>query len=161
MRYVQLAIIFFPLVACKDQQRNSGEYEVAVDAAQHAQTTFATQNTDAAPVQHIPDTTQLTTIQFADTFFNFGTMKSGEKKEHTFYFSNTGKSPLYVYNAVSTCGCTVPYYSTEPVMPGKQGNLKVQFDSRGKSGLSEKKIIVSINAFPARKVLRIKADVTK
>ena len=98
-------------------------------------------------------------LVFADTAFDFGTMNEGEKVEHEFTFKNGGKSPLLVTGAETSCGCTTPSFTHEPVLPGGTGTMKVAFASAGKHGQQMKAITVSSNAFPATQVLIITADV--
>jgi len=98
-------------------------------------------------------------MKFQDTTYNFGWMGEGERVEHEFSFTNTGKSPLIVAGATSTCGCTVPEFSKEPIAPGGNGSLKVTFSSAGKSGHILKSITVSSNAYPTARVLTITADI--
>lgn len=53
---------------------------------------------------------------------------------------------------LTTCGCTVPKFSKEPVMPGKEGEILVKFNSEGKEGRLTKVITILSNATnnPAR-----------
>jgi len=105
------------------------------------------------------DLKDLPVLHFADTSYNFGWMGAGERAEHEFTFENTGRGPLVIAGATSTCGCTVPEFSRDPIPPGGKGSLKVTFSSEGKQGHILKSISVSSNAFPAVQVLTITADV--
>jgi hypothetical protein len=96
---------------------------------------------------------------FADTTHDFGLMGDGEKAEHEFIVENRGKSPLIIAGAASSCGCTVPEFSREPIQPGGNGKLKVTFSSAGKQGHIVKAITVSGNSYPPTRVLTITADV--
>ena len=108
---------------------------------------------DSDAVKEVPK------LHFADTSYNFGWMGEGETAVHEFTFSNEGKSPLIISGASTSCGCTVPDFSREPIAPGKSGILKVTFSSEGKWGHILKSIVVSTNAFPAVQVLTITADI--
>lgn len=105
------------------------------------------------------DIKNLPVLHFADTAHDFGTMSEGEKVEHEFSFKNEGNSPLLIAGASTSCGCTVPEFSREPIAPGSTGTLKVSFSSAGKQGHILKAITVSSNAFPPTRVLTITADV--
>ena len=87
-------------------------------------------------------------MTFEQTVHNFGEITQGEKVEYAFKFTNTGKKDLLIQNAVSSCGCTVPEWSKEPVKPGESGYLKVVFDSHGKEGYTEKEISIKANTDP-------------
>lgn len=105
------------------------------------------------------DVKNLPVLSFTDTAHDFGMMAEGEKAEHEFAFRNEGKSPLIIAGATSSCGCTVPEFSREPIPPGGSGVLKVSFSSAGKQGHILKAVTVSSNAFPAMRVLTITAEV--
>ena len=105
------------------------------------------------------DLKDLPVLSFEDTTHDFGWMGEGERAEHEFVFKNTGKSPLIVAGATSTCGCTVPDFSKEPIPPGGSGKLKVTFSSAGKQGHILKTVTVNSNAFPSVKLLTITADI--
>src|SRR5690606_37497406 len=59
-------------------------------------------------------------ITFEESSFDFGTIDQGTNVEHVFKFKNTGDAPLMIVNAKSSCGCTVPEYTKEPVAPGDE-----------------------------------------
>ncbi len=64
----------------------------------------------------------------------------------TFTFTNIGDAPLIINQAVASCGCTVPEYTKEPIMPGKSGELKVTYNGAGKfPGQFKKSITVRTN----------------
>ena len=65
-------------------------------------------------------------IKFDKTTHNFGTFsESSPVVSCTFTFTNVGDAPLVIHQAVASCGCTVPEYTQEPVMPGKKGTIKI------------------------------------
>lgn len=107
----------------------------------------------------LTNVTELPVMKFADTTFDFGNLTAGETVEHEFSFQNTGKSTLVVAGANSSCGCTVPEFSREPIAPGGKGTLKVTFASAGKQGHVMKAITVASNAYPSTQVLTITAEV--
>ena len=78
--------------------------------------------------------------------YDFGTITQGEVAEHTFTFRNTGTEPLVISNVGVSCGCTVPEYSKEPVLPGKSGKITARFNSAGKLGMQNKVLTVSSNS---------------
>ncbi|MEE1964611.1 DUF1573 domain-containing protein [Allomuricauda taeanensis] len=47
----------------------------------------------------------------------FWSYSQGSAVEHIFKFKNTGKVPLVILDATSTCGCTVPSCPKEPIPP--------------------------------------------
>jgi hypothetical protein len=103
-----------------------------------------------------PDAPVLT---FAESQFDFGDIKPDSKVQHTFTFTNTGKTPLLIADATASCGCTTPSWTKEAVAPGAKGTLEVQFDSRGKQGLISKQVSVRANTQPSTTVINIKGNV--
>jgi len=70
-------------------------------------------------------------IEFNKISHDFGTLKEGEVVECTFFFKNIGEAPLKLLFVDADCGCTVPKYSKNRVLPGDKGKIKVVFDSDG------------------------------
>ena len=65
----------------------------------------------------------------------------------TFTFTNTGNQPLVIHQAISSCGCTVPEYTMEPIAPGKSGVINVTYNGKTKRpGVFKKSITVHTNA---------------
>ncbi|MEI7801188.1 MAG: DUF1573 domain-containing protein [Bacteroidota bacterium] len=116
----------------------------------------ATEN--PATNQLLTDTT-LTTIEFPEEIFNFGNIHEGDKVKHDFRFINTGKNPLVIRGAKASCGCTIPSFNKEPIMPGKEGVISVLFNSLGKGGEQHKSIHVTANTIPNYTIIEITANV--
>lgn len=98
-------------------------------------------------------------ITFEEEQFDFGTINKGTHVEHVFKFKNTGDAPLMIVNAKSSCGCTVPEWTKEPVAPGEEGQLLVKFDGSGQNQVS-KTITLTTNTKNGTETLVIKAFVT-
>lgn len=65
----------------------------------------------------------------ADNTIDYGKVeKNSDDGVRSFEFTNTGDAPLIITNAQSTCGCTVPSYPKEPIMPGKSGKIEVKYN---------------------------------
>ncbi len=95
------------------------------------------------------DTTNVAKIEFEEPDFNFGEVNEGEIVEHDFAFRNTGKAPLIINNARSTCGCTVPEWPKEPIPPGEGGVISVRFDTKNRPNQQSKPITITANTYPA------------
>jgi hypothetical protein len=85
-------------------------------------------------------------IQFESMVHDYGTMREGDIKECVFKFTNKGDAPLIIQNVEEPCGCTVPFWSKEPVMPGQTGEIKVVFHSKERPGVFRKTLAVKTNA---------------
>jgi len=86
-------------------------------------------------------------IKFSSLTHDFG--KFSEKdpvKTCKFTFTNVGEQPLVINQAVASCGCTVPKYTKEPILPGKSGEIEVTYNGAGKAlGHFKKSITVRTN----------------
>jgi hypothetical protein len=136
--------------------------------AETSNTAQVTAEAEATPV-HNPNVTNpepmasaadVPVMSFQQTTHDFGSIKEGEKVKHTFTFTNTGKSPLVIESASSTCGCTVPEVPKEPIAPGAEGKIEVEFNSAGKGGTQQMKVIsIKANTQPEITQVNIKANV--
>jgi hypothetical protein len=82
---------------------------------------------------------------FSEQKHDFGEMKQGEKKDHTFTLTNDGGSELIIRNVRSSCGCTAVAPAKKVIAPGESAPVKVTFNSRGKRGRQSKSITVITN----------------
>jgi hypothetical protein len=102
---------------------------------------------------------ELPELDFQKTEHDFGKITQGERVRTEFKFKNTGKTNLIISDAQGSCGCTVPDWPKEPIRPGAEGVIKVEFNSEGKAGLMEKTVTIVTNCEPATRVIRIKAEI--
>lgn len=98
-------------------------------------------------------------LNFSKTNHDFGQVKEGVQATHDFEFTNSGKSPLIISNVSASCGCTTPFWTKEPVLPGKKGKITASYNSTGRPGMFNKSITVLSNAEPASQVLTIQGSV--
>ena len=98
-------------------------------------------------------------MKFEKPTYDFGKIKSGDKVTNDFKFTNTGKSPLIITDAVATCGCTVPEWPKTPIKPGDSGDIRVTFNSQGKNGLQDKMITITANTIPAQNMVHLIGEV--
>ena len=98
-------------------------------------------------------------VEILDPEFNFGEIKQGEKVSHNYKIKNIGNSDLLISSAKGSCGCTVPEWPKDPIKPGKEANIKVTFDSKGKKGKQAKRVTLMTNAIPNVKILTIKGNI--
>ncbi|GAB1858121.1 hypothetical protein MHTCC0001_29580 [Flavobacteriaceae bacterium MHTCC 0001] len=97
-------------------------------------------------------------IDFETDVLDYGTIEQGSNGTRIFTFSNTGNAPLIISNVKTSCGCTVPSYSKTPILPGKNGELEINYNTK-KLGNFTKTITVISNAKEVKKILKIKGTV--
>ncbi|MBR9920677.1 MAG: DUF1573 domain-containing protein [Bacteroidetes bacterium] len=102
-----------------------------------------------------------TTIEFEEATFDFGSALQGDIVTRVFTFTNTGDVPYIMSNARGSCGCTVPKYPKEPILPGETASITVEFNTKGKYGKQNKKVTLTGNTDPAQIFLYVKGEVLK
>lgn len=98
-------------------------------------------------------------LQFEKTEHDFGVIQEGDIVETVFVFKNSGKSELIISSAKGNCGCTVPEWPKQPIMPGEEGRIKVKFNSDRKPNLQQKQVTLVTNTENGKEILKIKAQV--
>ncbi|MFR3329996.1 MAG: DUF1573 domain-containing protein [Odoribacter splanchnicus] len=66
-------------------------------------------------------------------------------KEFVFKYTNDGKQPLIISHVSSACNCITPQWSKEPLLPGKQGEIKITYKA-DKKGKFSRTVFVMSNA---------------
>ncbi|CAN5254453.1 hypothetical protein BH23BAC1_BH23BAC1_16440 [soil metagenome] len=99
-------------------------------------------------------------LTILETRHNFGLIKEKDGPvTHNFVFRNTGKATLTINEVNASCGCTTPDWTTDSIMPGQIGYIRVQFDPYNRPGPFSKTLTVNTNADPAITVLFIEGSV--
>jgi hypothetical protein len=75
---------------------------------------------------------------------DYGTIANGADPLRKISFKNTGTEPLVISNAKGSCGCTVPTWPREPILPGETGEIEVRYDTK-RTGPISKTIKITTN----------------
>ena len=97
-------------------------------------------------------------MTFDATTMDYGTIEKGADPIRKFKFTNTGNEPLIVKAAKGSCGCTVPTYPKEPIMPGESNVIEVRYDTQ-RVGAFTKTVTLTTNEASDTHTLTIKGDV--
>ncbi|MBW2936586.1 DUF1573 domain-containing protein [Aureisphaera sp. CAU 1614] len=97
-------------------------------------------------------------IEFKSDTIDYGEIAKGSDGVRVFEFTNTGSEPLIISDVKSSCGCTVPEKPKDPIAPGKNGQIKVKYDTN-RVGPIRKTVTVYSNATEPIKALKIKGEV--
>jgi len=102
-------------------------------------------------------------IKFEKTVHNFGTFSEKNPVQSVvFTFTNVGEQPLIVNQATAACGCTVPEFTSTPVQPGEQGQIKVTYNGEGLfPGHFKKSVTVRTNGVVEMTRIYIEGDMTE
>jgi hypothetical protein len=110
---------------------------------------FATLAT-AQPVMTFVDKTEV----------DYGTIAQGSDPLRKVKFKNTGSEPLIIKNAIGSCGCTVPNFKREPIMPGETSEIEIRYDTQ-RIGDINKVVTITTNESANQRVLVVKGKVTE
>lgn len=145
-----LSVIFFTL-SCEKENLSERQGTEVVETVEES----LENNPMAVQAQESP----LTTVALSAPSFDFGVVKSGSIVEHTYELTNTGQNPLIISNVKPGCGCTVPDYTKEPILPGKTGKITLKFNSASFQGVQNKYAEVYTNTEKTPIILSFTADV--
>ncbi|MCM8807696.1 MAG: DUF1573 domain-containing protein [Candidatus Omnitrophica bacterium] len=84
-------------------------------------------------------------IRFEKYSYYFGKVRHGEKLNFTFKFKNIGNQPLRIKSIRASCGCIISSISKRIFLPREKGEIKVKFDTTGRSGWQQQPIYVYSN----------------
>ncbi len=112
----------------------------------------AAQSGDTRPEEEV--------VRFNEKVHDFGDLLLSDRSVSCkFTFTNISGKPVVVHNVVSSCGCTVPKWTREPVMPGKTGTIEVTFKNDQGAYPFSKAITAYISGINRPVILHIKGIV--
>lgn len=165
-KLILVMMVAVALTACKDRdaEKKIAALEARLNSLEGKNPTAAPVTPDAVaqpqPEPEVKPEGPLPVAQYAETDWDFGTIKEGDKVSHTYKVKNTGEAPLIIQDVKPTCGCTAPDWTKTPIPPGGEGFVKAEFDSQGKPNMQNKFVTVTANTWPKTQRLGFKAMVT-
>lgn len=139
--------------------------EVSGDVAEEVAQPIQPNNTGVSPIQRQEKLIEgaqnqpLTNIAISESHFDFKDVKQGETVSHRFEITNTGSKPLVISAVKPACGCTVPEYTKDPVLPGQKGFVTLTFNSANFQGIQRKAAEIYANVEHLPVVLTFSANV--
>lgn len=97
-------------------------------------------------------------MTFEKTTIDYGLIDKGADPLRKFKFTNTGNEPLIIKTAKGSCGCVVPTFPQEPIMPGESANIEVRYDTQ-RVGNFNKTVTLTTNETESTHTLTIKGEV--
>lgn len=97
-------------------------------------------------------------MTFDKTSHDFGALAYNGDGTVVFEYTNTGTQPLIILDVHSSCGCTTPIYTKEPIKPGDKGYVTVEYDTK-REGAFSKTITINSTAKNSPIVLTISGEV--
>ncbi|MCB0607229.1 MAG: DUF1573 domain-containing protein [Lewinella sp.] len=124
-------------------------------------TSFAVAQTNVTPVDATtPEKVGGPNMKFETMEVDYGTIEQGADPYRVFKFTNVGTEPLVIKSAKGSCGCTIPTYPKEPILPGQTNEIKVKYDTN-RPGPFTKRVTLTTNVSEDPVVLTIKGVVNK
>lgn len=99
-------------------------------------------------------------MTFENTVVDYGEIEQNSDPVRSVAFTNTGTTPLIISNARGSCGCTVPTWPKEPVMPGETSEIQVRYDTK-RIGPINKTITITTNDTAGKHILRVTGKILK
>ena len=91
---------------------------------------------------------------------DFGTMKQHGEPLRTVSFTNTGTEPLVIKNARGSCGCTVPTWTKEPILPGESSDIEIRY-ATNRLGKINKTVKITTNEGGDPHVIKVVGNILK
>lgn len=141
-KYLAIGAMAISIIACKKKEETAIADDQNIQATSPLDSTAIPTDDHAGHDHANPDAASIaatkanpsTTVALSESDFSFGNMKKGDVKEHTYEITNTGTNPLIISEVKPGCGCTVPDFTKEPILPGKKGKITLKFDSSNFDG---------------------------
>ncbi len=93
-------------------------------------------------------------MEFESMTVDYGTIEKDADPLRVLKFTNTGKEPLVIKNAKGSCGCTVPTWPKEPIMPGESSTIEVRY-ATNRLGKINKNIKITTNEGPNPHIIKV------
>tara|TARA_B100000959_G_scaffold79780_1_gene84955 strand:- start:6590 stop:7099 length:510 start_codon:yes stop_codon:yes gene_type:complete len=114
---------------------------------------------EEAKQEQIEEPSSNATIDFESKVYDYGVLEHNGNGDGEFIFTNNGTEALLIKNAKGSCGCTVPTWPREPIMPGETSRIGVKY-ATNRVGKFTKTITLTTNASKKPAILTIKGEVT-
>ncbi|MFT4565477.1 MAG: hypothetical protein ACI9FN_000430 [Saprospiraceae bacterium] len=99
-------------------------------------------------------------MEFVEMVVDYGAIEQHSDPLRIAKFTNTGTEPLVIKNARGSCGCTVPTYPKQPIMPGESAEVEIRYDTK-RIGKINKTVTITTNEVGDPKVLKVIGQITK
>jgi hypothetical protein len=97
-------------------------------------------------------------MEFETTDVDYGVIKQHSEPLRTISFTNTGDEPLVIKNCKGSCGCTVPIWPKEPILPGASADIEIRY-ATNRLGKFSKTVKITTNEKTDPIVLRVLGEV--
>jgi hypothetical protein len=123
--------------------------QITPTAIAHPDTAKEEVSNEGGPIMHF-DTKEV----------QYGVIKQHSEPLRTIAFTNTGDEPLIIKNCKGSCGCTVPIWPKEPILPGESGEIEIRY-ATNRLGKINKTVKITTNETTEPIVLKVLGEVLK
>ncbi len=92
---------------------------------------------------------------------DYGTIERNAEPFRSVNFTNTGNEPLIIKSARGNCGCTVPTWPREAVMPGETKELKIRYATNRLGKINKRVTILTNEKTNNRHVIKVVGMINK
>ncbi|HUR31007.1 MAG TPA: DUF1573 domain-containing protein [Saprospiraceae bacterium] len=108
----------------------------------------------ATPTEETPLPASKAVLTFESDVVDYGTIDQGGEPLRLAKFTNTGTEPLIISGAKGSCGCTVPNWPKDPIMPGEASQIEIRYDTK-RVGAINKTVTVTSNDSIGKHTIRV------
>jgi len=98
-------------------------------------------------------------LNLLENKIDFGTVEAGKTYTRQLKFTNNGKANLLISEVSSSCGCTVPRWPKNYIVPGDSSEIIVEYNGKDKQGYQEKVLTIYSNTNPVENTIKIIANI--
>ena len=98
-------------------------------------------------------------MTFESNIVEYGEIEQHSEPLRVAKFTNTGVEPLVIQSARGSCGCTVPSYPKQPIMPGESAEIEIRYDTK-RLGKINKTVTITTNEGGEPHVLKVQGTIT-
>ncbi len=97
-------------------------------------------------------------MEFESMEVQYGVIDQHSDPLRKISFTNTGDEPLVIKNCKGSCGCTVPIWPKEPIMPGESADIEIRY-ATNRLGKINKTVKITTNEGSKPHVLKVLGEV--
>ena len=100
-------------------------------------------------------------LTLATDVIDYGMIERNSEPLRTLSLTNTGNEPLIIKSARGNCGCTVPKWPKEPILPGETKQLEVRYATNRVGKFSKKVTLTTNETATPKHVVKVTGEVMK
>lgn len=106
-------------------------------------------------------TAQVSVLHLESTTIDLGTIAEADGPVTTYIgATNSGTTPIYIKEIVTTCGCTKVEYKRDAIAPNESIKIGITYDPHNRPGRIDKQIIIVVSESSDNIVVRLIGNVT-